>query len=54
MDRRELAARATVSPPAADTPTVATGAGFGIGSGSGRFGIRCAGRWPGNLPAGVQ
>ena len=25
------AARATVSPPAADTPTVATGAGFGIG-----------------------
>ena len=25
-------ARATVSPPAADTPTVATGAGFGIGS----------------------
>ena len=26
------AARATVSPPAADTPTTATGAGFGIGS----------------------
>ena len=26
------AARATVSPPAADTPTVATGAGFGIGN----------------------
>ena len=37
------AARATVAAPAADTPTVATGAGFGIGQRSGGFGIRCAG-----------
>ena len=47
-------ARATVAAPAADTPTVATGAGFGIGQCCGRCGIRRAGRWAGNLPAGVR